>query len=264
MKIAILGTGNLGYSIATGILSQENFKFNNLYLTKRNTESLEDWSKLPNVKISNDNKRAVRFSDVIIIAVQPAQLQGVLEEIKDVINPKRHTIISVVTGRKIADIEAVIGSEVAIVRSMPNTAISVGQSMTCLSSNSRGLKNIEFAKTIFNSLGQTMCIEENLMQAATVICASGIAFWMRLIRATTQGAVQLGFDAKEAQELSMQTALGAASLLIKSGNHPEQEIDKVTTPSGCTIEGLNEMEHQGLSSSLIRGIVTSFEKINQI
>ncbi|UMB62131.1 pyrroline-5-carboxylate reductase [Lutibacter sp. A80] len=264
MKIAILGTGNLGYSIALGILSQENFKFKNLYLTKRNTKSLESWYKLPNVKISTDNRKAVRFSDVIIIAVQPAHLQGVLEEIKEVVNPKRHTIISVVTGRKIADLEAVIGNEVAIVRSMPNTAISVKQSMTCMSANSKGVKNIELAKSIFNSLGQTMCIEENLMQAATVICASGIAFWMRLIRATTQGAVQLGFDAKEAQELSMQTALGAASLLIKSGNHPEEEIDKVTTPSGCTIEGLNEMEHQGLSASLIRGLVTSFEKINQI
>ena len=264
MKIAIIGTGNLGYSIAMGILSQDSFKFKHLYLTKRNTTPLMKWEKLSKVKISTDNKKAVRFSDVIIIAVQPRQLQGVLEEIKNLVNPKRHTIISAVTGRKIEEIESVLGPDIAIVRSMPNTAISVGQSMTCLSANLSGKKNIEFAKTIFNSLGETMCIEEKLMQAATVICASGIAFWMRLIRATTQGAVQLGFDAEEAQELSMQTALGAASLLIKSGNHPEEEIDKVTTPSGCTIEGLNEMEHQGLSSSLIRGLVTSFEKINQI
>lgn len=264
MKIAILGTGNLGYSIAIGILSQDNFKVKNLYLTKRNTSSLESWSKLPNVKISSDNKKAVRFSDVIIIAVQPGQLQGVLDEIKDLINPKRHTVISVVTGRTIDELELSLGSDVSIVRGMPNTAISVGQSMTCLSSNTRGEKKVDVAQTIFNSLGVTMCIDEKLMQAATVICASGIAFWLRLIRATTQGAVQLGFDAEEAQELSMQTALGAASLLIKSGNHPEQEIDKVTTPSGCTISGLNEMEHQGLSSSLIRGLVTSFEKINQI
>jgi pyrroline-5-carboxylate reductase len=170
----------------------------------------------------------------------------------------------VVTGRKIDEIEQILGADVPIIRSMPNTAISVGQSMTCLSSNERGKENIEYAKIIFNSLGKTMCIEEKLMQAATVICASGIAFWMRLIRATTQGAVQLGFDSKEAQELSVQTCLGAASLLIQTGNHPEEEIDKVTTPSGCTIEGLNEMEHQGLSSSLIKGLVTSFEKINQI
>ncbi|WP_111709694.1 pyrroline-5-carboxylate reductase [Lutibacter citreus] len=264
MKIAILGTGNLGYSIAIGILSQENFKFKNLYLTKRETSSIDSLAKLPNVKISTDNKKAVRFSDVIIIAVQPKQLQGVLEEIKDYINPKRHTVISVVTGREISEIESVLGTDIAIVRSMPNTAISVGQSMTCMSGNKKGAENIEYAKMIFNSLGKTMCIEERLMQAATVICASGIAFWMRLIRATTQGAVQLGFDAEEAQELSMQTALGAASLLIKSRNHPEEEIDKVTTPSGCTIQGLNEMEHQGLSSSLIKGLMASFDKINQI
>ena len=263
MKIAILGTGNLGYSIAMGILSQDNFNFKRLYLTKRNTASLLKWEKLPTVKVSTDNKKAVRLSDIIIIAVQPKQLQGILEEIKDLIK-SNHTIISVVTGRKIEEIERVVGNDVAIIRSMPNTAISVGKSMTCLSANFNGEKNIELAKNIFNSLGKTMYIEEKLMQAATVICASGIAFWMRLIRATTQGAVQLGFDAKEAQELSMQTALGAASLLIETGNHPEEEIDKVTTPSGCTIEGLNEMEHQGLSSSLIRGLVTSFEKINQI
>ncbi len=147
---------------------------------------------------------------------------------------------------------------------MPNTAISVGQSMTCISANEAGKLNFHIAKSIFNALGETMCIEERLMQAATVICASGIAFWMRLIRATTQGAVQLGFHSEEAQKLSMQTCLGAASLLIDSQSHPEQEIDKVTTPSGCTIEGLNEMEHQGLSSSIIKGLVTSYEKINQI
>ena len=109
-----------------------------------------------------------------------------------------------------------------------------------------------------------MEIPEEQLQAATVICASGIAFWMRLIRATTQGAIQLGFEAHEAHELAMQTCFGAATLLKESGNHPEAEIDRVTTPGGCTIEGLNEMEHQGLSSSLIKGINTSFNKINQI
>ena len=264
MKIAILGTGNLGYSIAVGLLTQDNFKLKNLYLTKRHTKALDSWNKIPNVKISTDNKKAVRFSDVVIVAVQPNQLQEVLDEIKDLVNPKRHTIISVVTGRKIGDIENILGADVALIRAMPNTAISVGESMTCLSANANGKKNIDFAKVIFESIGKTMCIEESLMRSATVICASGIAFWMRLIRATSQGAVQLGFHAEEAQELAVQTCLGAASLLVKSGSHPEQEIDKVTTPSGCTIEGLNEMEHQGLSAALIKGLVTSFEKINQI
>lgn len=265
MKIGIIGVGNLGYSIAIGILGhKQEIKCKSLYLTKRHPKALDNLNNLSVVKITSDNKRAVKYSDIIILAVQPAQLKGVLEDIKEEINPGRHTVISVVTGRKISEIEAVLGSDVSVIRCMPNTAIAVGQSMTCIAANGNGQKNVEYAKTIFNALGKTLCIEEGLMQAATVICASGIAFWMRLIRATTQGAVQLGFHSEEAQQLSMQTCLGAASLLIDSGSHPEQEIDKVTTPSGCTIEGLNEMEHQGLSSSLIKGLVTSFEKINQI
>ena len=151
-----------------------------------------------------------------------------------------------------------------IIRAMPNTAIAVGKSMTCLCSNSKGKERIKIAEAIFNRLGTSIAIPESQMQAATVVCASGIAFWMRLIRATTQAAIQLGFEANEAQELAMHTCEGAASLLITNGNHPEQEIDKVTTPKGCTIEGLNEMEHKGLSSSLIQGMVTSFNKINTI
>ena len=127
-----------------------------------------------------------------------------------------------------------------------------------------GKDRLPVAEAIFNGLGTSIIIEEQHMRAATVICASGIAFWMRLIRATTQGGVQLGFDAAEAMKMSMYTAMGAASLLIETGAHPEEEIDKVTTPRGCTIEGLNEMEHQGLSSSLIQGIVSSFKKINEI
>ncbi len=264
MKIAIIGVGNLGYSIALGILSEDNVKFNSLYLSKRNTSTLSSFKNLPKVKITSDNKEAVKKSDIIILAVQPNHLEGVLDTIKTEIDPKKHTVISVITGRTIAQIEEALPKGTAIIRSMPNTAISVSQSMTCLSANSKGKKNIESAKIIFNALGKTMCIEEELMQAATVICASGIAFWMRLIRATTQGAIQLGFDADEAQELSMQTCLGAASLLVKTESHPEQEIDRVTTPRGCTISGLNEMEHEGLSSALIKGLVKSFDKINEI
>ncbi len=265
MKIAIIGVGNLGYSIAIGILDRKKeIELKSLFLTKRNITSLENLDKLSAVKLTTDNKRAVKYSDVIIVAVLPSQLKKVLEEIKEEINPKKHTVISVATGRKIKDIEKALGTDIPIIRAMPNTAISVGESMTCLSANKNGNKSIDKAKVIFNALGQTLCIDEKHMQAATVICASGIAFWMRLIRATTQGAVQLGFHSEEAQQLSMQTCLGAAKLLIDSQSHPEQEIDKVTTPSGCTIEGLNEMEHNGLSSSLIQGLVASYQKINEI
>ena len=261
MKIAIIGTGNLGLSIAKGLLV--NNTITTLYLTKRNPEVLMDWNKSKQVTVTKDNREAVSNSDILIFAVQPSQMEGILNEVKDLFN-ENHVIISTITGFKISRIEAILGTEVPVIRSMPNTAISVGKSMTCLCSNEVGKKRIDIAIAIFNAVGTSIKIEEEHMQAATVICASGIAFWMRLIRATTQGGVQLGFDAEEAMKMSMQTALGAASLLIETDTHPEQEIDKVTTPRGCTITGLNEMEHQGLSSSLIKGLVASFNKINEI
>ncbi|MBC30681.1 MAG: pyrroline-5-carboxylate reductase [Muricauda sp.] len=261
MKLAIIGAGNLGLAIAKGILHTNGAT--TMYLTKRNVAEIKDFEKYGNVTVTTDNAEAVKNSDILIFAVQPGHFEAILYDVKDLLTEK-HVVISTITGFSIEKMESIIGADKYIIRSMPNTAISVGKSMTCLCSNDLGKKRIDLAKAIFNRMGHSMEIPETQMQAATVICASGIAFWMRLIRATTQGAIQLGFDAKEAQELAMHTCNGAASLLIESGSHPEEEIDRVTTPKGCTIEGLNEMEHQGLSSSLIRGIVASFQKISEI
>ena len=261
MKIAIIGTGNLGKSIAKGLIT--NNAITTLYLTKRNLAEIKDFEGYNNVVLTSDNSEAVKQSDILIFAVQPAHFESILETIKSQLT-ENHVLISTITGFTIPKIEAQVGSGQFIIRAMPNTAIAVGKSMTCLCSNVKGEKRIKIAEAIFNRLGHTLTIPESQMQAATVICASGIAFWMRLIRATTQAAIQLGFDAKEAQELAMYTSEGAANLLITTGNHPEEEIDKVTTPKGCTIEGLNEMEHKGLSSSLIQGMVASFQKINNI
>ncbi|MDG2371357.1 MAG: pyrroline-5-carboxylate reductase [Flavobacteriaceae bacterium] len=261
MKIAIIGTGNLGLSIAKGLIIND--IITKLYLTKRNYEDIQKWNENRNITVTNDNREAVSNSDILIFAVQPSQLENVLTEVVDLLNEK-HVIISTITGFKINRIESIISENYPVIRSMPNTAISVGKSMTCLCSNETGKKRINIATAIFNALGTSIIIEEQYMQAATVLCASGIAFWMRLIRATTQGGVQLGFDVNESMKMSIYTALGAATLLIDTKSHPEQEIDKVTTPKGCTITGLNEMEHQGLSSSLIKGLIASFKKINEI
>lgn len=264
MKIALIGVGNLGLSIAQGLVDQVNFDVEQLVLTKRNVSNLDGWKKHPHVLVTPSNVDAVKASDIIILCVQPAQVGGIIQEIKEELDEKRHILISTITGKSIADIQSEVGKNVAIIRAMPNTAISVGESMTCLCTNGTGKAKIGLAEDIFNAMGETLVIEENKMQAATVVCASGIAFWMRLIRATTQGAIQLGFDAPEAKNMATQAAMGAATLLIESGNHPEEEIDKVTTPQGCTISGLNEMEHEGLSSALIKGLMKSFEKISEI
>jgi len=261
MKIAIIGTGNLGSSIAKGLIT--NNAITTLYLTKRNVNGLADFEGYKNVFLTADNTEAIQKSDIIIFAVQPAHLEKILIEAQPFLTEK-HVLISTITGFSISRIENLVGADQFIIRAMPNTAIAVGKSMTCVCSNEKGKQRLAVAEAIFNRLGTTISIPEQQMQAATVVCASGIAFWMRLIRATTQAAIQLGFDAEEAQNLAMFTCEGAANLLITSGNHPEQEIDRVTTPNGCTIEGLNEMEHKGLSSSLIQGMVASFDKINSI
>ncbi|TRX62151.1 pyrroline-5-carboxylate reductase [Fulvivirga sp. M361] len=259
--IAIIGAGNLGLAIYKGLEKGGLLESNRVILTKRNLESLEGITH-SRLSITTDNVEATKSSDIIILAVQPKQLPELLEQIKEVIDPSRHTLVSVITAVTIEQIQVQVGTECAIVRAMPNTAIAVLESMTCIATNIRGQAKLDLVTSIFNCVGKTMEIHEELMQSATVVCASGIAFWMRFIRATTQGGVQLGFDAEDAQQIAVQTCLGAASLLAGNGNHPEKEIDRVTTPQGCTISGLNEMEHHGLSSALIKGLVTSFERIN--
>ena len=261
MKIAIIGTGNLGSSIAKGLIKNESFT--SLYLSDKNTKAVDSFASLDNVFITNNNELAVENADIVLFALQPKHIDGVMQSVKPKIS-SNHIIMSVAAGVGIERIENILGSDKKIIRIMPNTAISIRKSMTCIAANDSGKDKITLAEEIFNQLGTTMIISEDLMQAATVICGSGIAFWMRLIRATTQAAIQLGFEAEQAHELAVQTCFSSASLLKESGRHPEQEIDRVTTPSGCTIEGLNEMEHQGLSSALIQGVVASFEKINQL
>ena len=260
MKIAIIGTGNLGKSIAKGLIV--NNAFTTLYLTVRHPENISEFKGYKNVTVTANNKKAVKRSDILIFSVQPGQLEPILRSVSGLLT-ENHVIISTVSGIFVEQIAKVVGDHRFIIRAMPNTAISVGRSITCLAANVSGYKRIKIAEAIFNRLGQSVIIDEENMQAATIVCASGIAFWMRLMRATTQAAVQLGFEAEKAQMLATYTCEGAAKLLLESGHHPEQEIDKVTTPKGCTIQGLNTMEHLGLSSALIKGMVASYEKLEE-
>ena len=260
-KIAIIGAGNLGLSIARGIVKRRIQHPEYIFLTRRNPESISYMLK-EDYRVTEDNHKAVQSSRIILLCVQPKQLDGLMEEIKSAIT-KDHILVSVITGVSIAEIKKHLNIQVPVVRAMPNTAIAIGESMTCLTSED-GMDNLIEVQKIFNALGQTLIIEEKLMQAATVLGASGIAFFMRYLRAATQGGVQMGFHSEDAQLIAVQTAKGAASLILENGQHPEVEIDKVTTPEGCTIAGLNEMEHQGLSSALIRGLMVSYNKIKNI
>ncbi len=258
-KIAIIGGGNLGTAIAEGLLISNFSKGEDIIITKRTTSTLHQL-QARGVHVTDDNSDAVSKSELVILAVKPFQIKEVLEGIKNQLD-ERHILVSVATGVMIADIEEVISLKLPVFRAMPNTAIAIRESMTCLSHNGASKEDVFFVQQLFLTVGKVSNIDEKLMNAATVLGACGTAFAMRYIRAQIQGGIEIGFDAGVASLIAAQTVKGAAELLLQRGTHPEQEIDKVTTPKGCTIVGLNEMEHQGFSSSLIKGIATSYNKI---
>lgn len=262
-KVAIIGGGNLGISIADGLIKTALVEPKNITITRRKVHLIEErLQKLVNT--TSDNVKAVAGADIVLLAIKPKQLMDVLKEIKPALNAKKHLVISVVTGISIPEIGKVIGTDVPLFRAMPNTAIAIQQSMTCVSTKNGSDPQRELVMDLFNQLGRAVMIEDELMAAATVLAACGIAYSLRYIRAASQGGIEIGFDAATAQLIAAQTVKGAASLLLERGEHPEKEIDRVTTPQGCTIAGINEMEHQGFSSSLIKGIVTSYKSIENI
>lgn len=262
MKIAIIGGGNLGAAIAEGLISGQFCKASDITITRRNTAALQPLADLGCI-VHSDNKKATAESDLILLAVKPYNYTEVIGELKDALDPAKHVLVSVITGITIAQLQEAIGKSVPVVRAMPNTAVAISRSMTCLSAEGVGDTQLKFIQQLFDKLGRTVVIEEKLMDAATVLGACGTAYAMRYIRANIQGGIEIGFDAKTAALIAAQTVMGAAELLLKKDSHPEKEIDKVTTPKGCTIAGLNEMEHRGFSSSLIRGITVSFNKIGK-
>lgn len=259
MKTAILGAGNIGTAIANGLVSSRRFVAEDIILTRRRVHLLEPMKAL-GFTIEQDNQEAVRRSEVILVAVEPQQINRVLEEITPVLQPGLHLIISVVTGVKLRQIAQRVGEGIAVVRAMPNTAIAVRESMTCMATDGVDGSAIRVAQEIFDTVGKTVVIDEEDMVAATALGACGIAFFLRAIRAASQGGIEIGFRAQDALSIATQTARGAASLLLGSDEHPEREIDRVTTPRGCTIAGLNQMEHKGFSSAMIQGIKVSAER----
>jgi pyrroline-5-carboxylate reductase len=260
MRIGIVGCGNLGLALLKGI--RKNNPDAQIIASKRNIDSLLHLND-EKVEIVTDNVYLLKNSDVIILALKPYTILDFVSKYKDFFDAKQHLLISVATGIQIREIQEALGKELRFFRAMPNTGADVGESMTAICAENAQQKDHDMVKSLFDTIGESIFIDEQLMESATILGACGIAYVLRFIRAMIQGGIQVGFDAQTAKLIVSQTVKGAATLLIQNGTHPEEEIDKVTTPKGCTIVGLNEMEHSGFSSSLIKGIVTSYEKIER-
>lgn len=260
-RVAVLGGGNLGHALVRGWLSSNLLEPGDISITRRHVDKLSSLERA-GVQVGSDNREAVSQADYVIVAVQPGQVAGVLEEIRDLVG--RRVVISVATGVTLASVREIIGDEATLVRAMPNTAVETLSSMTCLSADDGSRQGLDAAEYLFDAVGRTLVIDEEMMTPATALCACGIAFFLRTVRAAAQGGTEIGFHADEALALAAQTARGAADLILSGGSHPESEIDRVTTPRGCTIAGLNELEHQGFSSAMIRGILTSSQRAEEL
>jgi len=256
-NITIIGCGNLGQAILKGLIKSAN----NIHLvaTKRDPEAIKHFER-EGVRILGDNIKAIENADLILLALKPYNVLEVLKDLAPHIDATKQVVVSLATGVTLSTLRETVQSDIPIYRAMPNTGADVGASMTCIASNHSS--HDQLIEECFNTIGSTIRIDEKLMDAATVLGACGVAFVLRFMRGMVQGGVQIGFDSKTASTIVNQTVKGAAELLISGGQHPEFEIDKVTTPKGCTISGLNEMEHNGFSSALIKGIVSSFDAID--
>ena len=260
-KIAIIGAGNMGGSIAKGLLQSKCISPSSIYVSDPKEKALEQYLQA-GAHTSVFNRESVKPADMVIFAVKPYHIKQVIDDLKPVLSPDQK-IASIVAGVSLTDLEKMTGENYSLFRVMPNTAIAVRESMTCISSNDKGNKSMDLLKALFDELGETAIISEELMPAATVLSSCGTAFALRYVRAAMQGGIEMGFNASMSQFITEQTVKGAVQLLLTNNQHPEWELDKVTTPRGITITGINEMEHKGFSSALIQGLIASFNKMGQ-
>ncbi len=260
-KTGIIGGGNIGTSLAKGLVASGQSRQQDIMISEKR-ESRAEYLRSIGFRPVSDNPKLMSSCGIVIISVKPQQYEELAIEIKGMIR-KDHVIISTVTGVTLDKLESFFG-RIPIVRIMPNTAAEFCESMTCISFRHADQDCRKKIISLFDRMGKTVVIPEELMDASTVIGACGIAFALRFMRAMTQGGIEIGFNSEMAQMITAQTVRGAAGLILQGSGHPEKEIDKVTTPQGITISGLNEMEHQGLSSAVIKGITTSFSKLEKI
>ena len=265
MKVAIIGAGNMGGALARGLAKGSIIPTSDIYVSNPSTPKLEALkNEFPEINITSNNCTAATAADMIVLAVKPWKVVEVVNELKPHLDYSRQAIASMVGGLGIAQLSEWLdkgdGALPATYIIIPNTAIATMSSMTFISSARSTAEREALLLDIFNELGKAMLIEESAIPAATSLASCGIAYALRYIRAAMEGGVELGIRADDAKHIVMQTLRGAVDVLAESDAHPEAEIDRVTTPGGLTIRGLNAMEAAGFTHSVIEGLRASTKR----
>ena len=255
MKISVIGAGAMGGATVEGLIKGELFKNEDITVSDPSSQVTDKFAK-KGISVTTDNKLAADIADIVCVVVKPWLVERVLTDIRPELNPKKQILIIIAAGVSSESIRGWLGENCPpLFLVIPNIAIAEMASMTFIvPCGDAAQHHTEQVKAIFDEMGDTLITDEQHLAAGTTLASCGIAYAMRYIRAASEGGVELGFKADDAKKIVMQTMKGAVELLNASGMHPEAAIDLVTTPGGLTIKGLNEMEHAGFTSAVIRGL----------
>lgn len=258
LKIAVIGGGNMGGAIVRGMATGKLVPDENITVSDINHNTLVRLKEVsPKLNTTDSNLAAIENADIIILAVKPWLIGEVADEIKKKVNFKRQIIVSIAAGVDFNTLSIFFSDEAVMFRIIPNTAIEISQSVTVIASRNATRQQEELIFTLFRETGKVFFVPEKQLGAFTSLSSCGIAFAFRYIRAAMEGGVEMGIYPEVAREVILQTLRGAIELLESNGSHPEVEIDKVTTPGGITIKGLNEMEANGFTTAVIKGLKAS-------
>ena len=254
MKISVIGVGAMGGATVEGLIKGQQFKNEDITVSDPSQAVVDKFAKM-GVSVTTDNKLAAQSADIVCVVVKPWLVEKVLTDIKSELDPKKQILIVIAAGVPSDSIKGWLGEKCPpLFLVIPNIAIAEMASMTFVVPVGATEEDTQKIISIFDEMGNTLITDEQHLASGTTLASCGIAYAMRYIRAAAEGGVELGFKADDAKKIVMQTMKGAVELLEASGLHPEAAIDLVTTPGGLTIKGLNEMEHAGFTSAVIRGL----------
>ncbi|PYU86637.1 MAG: pyrroline-5-carboxylate reductase [Acidobacteria bacterium] len=263
-KLAVLGTGKLGGILLRAYLKQELFSPKRVTATVKHEEKASALAKTLGVSATTENRKAVRDADIVLLCVKPQVVGEVLKEIASQLNEKT-LVISVAASVPTSYIEQRLGAKVPVVRAMPNTPSAVGCGMTGICPGAHaGAEHLEMARAMFDAVGRTVVVDEKNMDAVTGLSASGPAYAYIILESLAEAGVKVGLPRDIATLLAAQTMKGAASVVLETGDHPALLKDAVTTPAGCTIDGIMELEEGKLRVTLIKAVVKATSRAGEL
>jgi pyrroline-5-carboxylate reductase len=264
VRVAVLGAGKMGGILLQAFLKQNLFAPDQIHATVGHAERAIALSTQWGVDVSTNNLEAAKKADLILLGVKPFQVPGLIEEIRPALTTAK-TLVSFAASVKTRAIEDAAGLEIAVIRAMPNTPSALGAGAAGLC---RGrfvsTAQMELAERIFETVGRTVTVEEKHMDAVTGLSASGPAYIYIIIEALAEAGVKVGLSREIATQLAAQTTFGAAKMVLETGYHPALLKDAVTTPAGCTIDGILELEEGGLRVTLIKAVMRATERAKQL